>query len=61
MAYTFEHAKIRSIKVGNENLSAEELLHSAIQHEGIHQGQYYVALKLAGIETPRQWQIDWNL
>jgi hypothetical protein len=33
----------------------------AIQHEGIHQGQKYVALKQAGIAVPEQWRSNWHL
>ncbi|MNJ47245.1 hypothetical protein D3C77_423990 [compost metagenome] len=38
-----------------------ELVSMAIQHEAIHQGQWYVALKQLGIPIPEQWKSDWHL
>lgn len=61
LAFEFKRASNECIKMGTERLSTLELLNTAVQHEGIHQGQYFVALKQAGIELPKQWVLDWNL
>ncbi|MFA1819286.1 DinB family protein [Virgibacillus oceani] len=61
LAAAFEQTNFEYIKMGTEYLSIIELQGTAIQHEGIHQGQYYVALKQAGFSLPRQWEQDWGL
>ncbi|TFJ91305.1 DinB family protein [Lentibacillus salicampi] len=61
LADQFNHSKPKQIKMGNEYLISMELQGAAIQHEGIHQGQYYVALKQAGFVVPGQWRNDWGL
>ncbi|WP_404450698.1 DinB family protein [Virgibacillus necropolis] len=61
LAYKFLHTEVEKIEMGSENLSIEELLNAAVHHEGIHQGQYFVALKQAGIQIPKQWEDDWNM
>lgn len=43
------------------SVSPDEICSIAIQHEAIHQGQWYVALKQAGIVIPEQWRSDWHL
>ncbi|UCZ55095.1 DinB family protein [Bacillus shivajii] len=57
----FKQTKIESIKMGEESLTIIELLGTVIQHEGIHQGQYYVALKQSRLELPKQWIRDWHM
>lgn len=61
LASEFERADNEHIKMGSENVSTAELLNIAVQHEGIHQGQYYVALKQAGLRLPKKWVLDWNM
>ncbi|MEN1969060.1 DinB family protein [Lentibacillus sp. N15] len=61
LAFAFSQASNQCIKVGEEYLSIEELLNTAVQHEGIHQGQYFVALKKAKIRLPEQWIRDWDM
>ncbi|WP_416148721.1 DinB family protein [Salipaludibacillus sp. HK11] len=61
LASAFTQSKFNQIKMGNQYLTIIELLNTAVQHEGIHQGQYYVALKQAGIDLPKQWIQDWNM
>ncbi|WP_420824558.1 DinB family protein [Sulfobacillus harzensis] len=50
-----------SVKFGLNRLSADEICAAAIQHEGLHQGQWYVALKQQGIPLPISWRQDWSL
>lgn len=57
----FQGNTIKEVKMGVEFLTDGEVLGLAIQHEGIHQGQYFVALKQSGIELPEQWIQDWNM
>ncbi|MFD2045487.1 DinB family protein [Ornithinibacillus salinisoli] len=61
LANEFRQTKFETIKIGTECLTILELQGTAIQHEGIHQGQYSVALKQAGISLPKQWVEDWNM
>lgn len=61
LVFEFKQTKFDSIQMGTENLSIMELLGTVIQHEGIHQGQYYVALKQAGFGLPKQWTQDWHM
>ncbi|WP_416150551.1 DinB family protein [Salipaludibacillus sp. HK11] len=61
LVFEFKQTKFDSIKMETEYLSIMELLGTVIQHEGIHQGQYYVALKQAGFELPKQWTQDWHM
>ncbi|MDV2581410.1 DinB family protein [Alkalibacillus haloalkaliphilus] len=61
LAAEFKQTKFESIKMGPEDLTPMELLATAIQHEGIHQGQYFVALKQSGVELPKQWVLDWHM
>ncbi|MBO8157731.1 MAG: DinB family protein [Bacillaceae bacterium] len=51
----------QQILMGAGQMTALELLNTAVQHEGIHQGQYFVALKQAGIHLPELWRRDWNM
>ncbi|GAA0466023.1 DinB family protein [Alkalibacillus silvisoli] len=57
----FKQAKFESIKMGPGDLTTMELLATAIQHEGIHQGQYAVAFKQSGLTLPKQWVQDWRM
>ncbi len=57
----FKHTKFKSIRMGREHLTIMDLLSTAIQHEGIHQGQYFVALKQSRFELPKQWEKDWQM
>ncbi|MFZ4452772.1 DinB family protein [Salibacterium aidingense] len=61
MAQSFENTHLSEIRMYQDYIAPEELLHTAIQHEGIHQGQYYIAFQQAGIHIPEQWKMDWNL
>ncbi|MFD2129688.1 DinB family protein [Pseudogracilibacillus auburnensis] len=61
LANEFIQSKFDKIKMGTDYLTKMELLGTAIQHEGIHQGQYYVALKQSGYNLPKQWVQDWDL
>jgi uncharacterized damage-inducible protein DinB len=61
LALEFNQTKFKQIKFGADSLTIIELQGSAIQHEGIHQGQYYVALKQSGFVLPKQWIQDWNM
>lgn len=61
LAVAFKQTNFEYIQLGTELLFIMELQGTAIQHEGIHQGQYYVALKQAGFSLPGQWEMDWNL
>ncbi|UTR10021.1 DinB family protein [Evansella sp. LMS18] len=61
LADAFSTTYRNQIKMGAEEISPAELLGSAIKHEGIHQGQYYVALKQAGLEVPALWKRDWGM
>lgn len=61
LAFEFTQVTHESIKMGTENLSIMELLNTVVQHEGIHQGQYFVALKQAGLKLPNKWIQDWNM
>jgi uncharacterized damage-inducible protein DinB len=56
----FKQTKFKSIRMGTEHLTIMDLLSTAIQHEGIHQGQYFVALKQSGFKLPKQWEEDWQ-
>ncbi|MBU9722748.1 MULTISPECIES: DinB family protein [Bacillaceae] len=57
----FNQTKFETVKMGAEYLSVMELLGTAIQHEGIHQGQYFVALRQSGVSIPKQWSQDWHM
>ncbi|MBB6450995.1 putative damage-inducible protein DinB [Geomicrobium halophilum] len=61
LAFAFTQANNQRIKMGEEYLSIVELLNTAVQHEGIHQGQYFVALKQAKIKLPKRWIQDWGM
>ncbi|MEI3612338.1 DinB family protein [Pseudogracilibacillus sp. SO30301A] len=61
LASAFTQAGKQRIKMGEEYLSTVEMLNTAVQHEGIHQGQYFVALKQAKINLPKQWIRDWDM
>src|SRR5690625_1498332 len=52
LAAAFEQSNLEHIKMDTELLSILELMGTVIQHEGIHQGQYYVALKQTGSALP---------
>ncbi|AXF56432.1 DinB family protein [Salicibibacter kimchii] len=58
LAFAFTQTSNQRIKMGEESLSVVELLNTAVQHEGIHQGQYFVALNQANIKVPKQWIQD---
>lgn len=57
----FKQTKFESIKMGTDYLTKMELLGTAIQHEGIHQGQYFVALRQSGFDLPKQWVQEWHM
>ncbi|WP_233269503.1 DinB family protein [Alteribacillus sp. YIM 98480] len=61
LSWAFEETQKHQILMYQEYITPEELLHIAIQHEGIHQGQYYIAFQQAGIKLPEQWRRDWNM
>ncbi|MBM7540861.1 DinB family protein [Amphibacillus cookii] len=61
LVIAFKQTKFKSIKMGTEYLTIMELFSTAIQHEGIHQGQYFVALKQSGFELPKQWVEGWHM
>ncbi|TPE66868.1 DinB family protein [Halalkalibacterium halodurans] len=61
LVFAFKQTTFDSIKMGENYLSIMELLGTVIQHEGIHQGQYYVALKQSGMNLPKQWVQDWHM
>ncbi|MEC5423288.1 DinB family protein [Virgibacillus sp. C22-A2] len=61
LASAFRQTKFKQIKMGSDYLSIAELQGTTIQHESIHQGQYYVALKQSGVGLPKQWVQDWNM
>ncbi|MBT2599370.1 DinB family protein [Oceanobacillus sp. ISL-73] len=61
LAFAFTQTSNQRIKMKEEYLSVVELLNTAVQHEGIHQGQYFVALKQAKIKLPKQWIQDWGM
>ncbi|ADU32219.1 DinB family protein [Evansella cellulosilytica] len=61
LATAFLSTEGTHIKMAEEELSIAELLATAIQHEGIHQGQYYVALKQKGMYIPDSWKKDWGM
>lgn len=61
LAQVFTQVVHNSIDFCGECLSVDEMLAMAIQHEGIHQGQYYVALKQYGFKLPQQWRQDWSM
>jgi uncharacterized damage-inducible protein DinB len=54
-------SKVNRIIWGENLVSPDEICSTAIQHEGIHQGQWHIALKRVGINVPKQWQTDWHL
>ncbi|WP_230856126.1 hypothetical protein [Virgibacillus dakarensis] len=56
-----ETVSIAKIRMGSEFLSVDEVIGAAIQHEGIHQGQYFVALKQIGRRLPDMWIRDWGM
>ncbi len=57
----FLSTKCTTVAFHDEILTVEEVYSMAIQHEGIHQGQFAVALQNKGIELPPTWKKDWNL
>jgi uncharacterized damage-inducible protein DinB len=61
LAEAISHPKYNKIKWEELELSSAEVCSAAIQHEGIHQGQWYVALKQRGFRMPNQWKLDWGL
>lgn len=61
LAHEFKYPKNEAVKMGEEHLSLMELLNTLVQHEGIHQGQYFVALKQAGLKLPNQWIQEWDM
>lgn len=61
LASEFRLTKFKQIKIGSDYLLIADLLGISIQHEGIHQGQYYVVLKKAGLDIPNQWTEDWGM
>lgn len=61
LAQMLSGANNKSVKFGSNRLSTDEIWAVAIQHEGIHQGQWYVALKQQGMPTPVPWRLDWSL
>lgn len=61
LADAFANPKIDRVKWGDCYLGLYEVYAAAVQHEGIHQGQWYVGLKQAGLWVPKQWQSDWRL
>ncbi|WP_152550022.1 DinB family protein [Geomicrobium sp. JCM 19055] len=61
LAEAFMYSERMSVKYDGKTMSISELISTAIQHEGIHTGQYYVALKHAGLDVPKRWQQDWAM
>lgn len=61
LACKFNHTEVERIKMGPEYLSTTELLSTAVQHEGIHQGQFFIALKQIGLKLPNQWVKEWSM
>ncbi|RSL33098.1 DinB family protein [Salibacterium salarium] len=61
LALAFEQTERTEILMYQEYITPDELLHIVIQHEGIHQGQYYIAFQQTGISVPEQWKMDWNM
>lgn len=61
LAEAFENPYVDRVVWGDQTLTPEDLYAIAVQHEGIHQGQWYMALKLAGLKVPDEWQYDWSL
>ncbi|PKR76854.1 damage-inducible protein DinB [Halalkalibacillus sediminis] len=53
--------RVDKIQMNGQSLTLMETLTTAVHHEGIHQGQYYVALRHAGIDRPKQWETDWGM
>ncbi|GEL78221.1 damage-inducible protein DinB [Tenuibacillus multivorans] len=60
LAITVEQSHAKQIQMGDELLKLEEVVGAAIQHEGIHQGQYHIALKNSGLDIPELWKRGWN-
>lgn len=42
-------------------VSPSEFVSMTIQHEALHHGQWYVALKQLGLPIPEPWKSDWHL
>jgi uncharacterized damage-inducible protein DinB len=61
LAEEFSNTNREVIRMGGENLTILEFLNTTVQHEGIHQGQYFVALKQAGLPLPNQWINEWSM
>ncbi|WP_059104517.1 DinB family protein [Shouchella shacheensis] len=61
LAEAIKNTSIAEVYWGEDMLSPFELIGAAIQHEGIHQGQWQLALKQAGVEIPGQWGKEWAL
>ncbi|WP_096438750.1 DinB family protein [Alteribacter populi] len=61
LAVELNQTTFERIKMSTEYISTMEFQNTAVQHEGIHQGQYFVALKQAGLELPTQWVQDWGM
>ncbi|GAK02748.1 hypothetical protein JCM19037_1004 [Geomicrobium sp. JCM 19037] len=61
LAEAFLYTEKNHITFDDRAITPVELMQIAVQHEGIHTGQYYVALKQSGYPVPTQWQTDWAL
>ena len=61
LAEGFTGVRVPQVEWGGRPVSVLELYATAVQHEGIHQGQWQVALQQAGLETPGAWRADWGL
>ncbi|PTX55309.1 hypothetical protein C8P63_11916 [Melghirimyces profundicolus] len=61
LARAIEVPEVEKIRFGKVVLTLDELRATAIHHEGIHQGQWQVALKQAGLPLPASWREEWRL
>ncbi|RQW23328.1 DinB family protein [Bacillus sp. C1-1] len=57
----FKTCTYKHITFNGSRLTIDEVYSMTVQHEGIHQGQFSIALKTKGIQLPETWITDWHL
>ncbi|KQL57000.1 MULTISPECIES: hypothetical protein [Bacillaceae] len=57
----FKTCYYKHITFNGSEITLDEVYSTAVQHEGIHQGQFSIALKANGIKLPETWVTDWHL
>ncbi|WP_099300715.1 damage-inducible protein DinB [Bacillus sp. Marseille-P3800] len=57
----FKFCNYNILIFNGSKLTVEEVYGMSIQHEGIHQGQFSIALRANKIPLPKMWVSDWHL